>query len=236
MEKSLPIIALDFNSGEDALQFMDQFQGESLNVKVGMALFYSAGPSFIQQLLNRGHHIFLDLKLHDIPNTVENAITVLATLGVHMINIHASGGKEMMLAAKRGLLRGTKNGKRPLLIAVTQLTSTKQEQLKTEQLSDVTIEESVLHYASLAKECGLDGVVCSPHESFKIKTVLGNDFLTVTPGIRLDISNNNDDQHRIMTPLDAKNNACDYIVVGRPITKSDNPKDTYSQILNDWRN
>lgn len=236
MDKHLPIIALDFNDEKEVLSFLDTLNISGLNLKIGMELFYASGTQLLHKLAENNHHIFLDLKLHDIPNTVEKAMTVLAKLGIDMINVHASGGKEMMQAAKRGLEKGSKNGKRPLLIAVTQLTSTSQEQLKYEQLTPATMAESVLNYAKLAKESGLDGIVCSPHEAHDIKQVLGEDFLTITPGIRLDIQNNADDQKRIMTPKEARNHNSDYIVVGRPITQADNPKETYHHILQDWSN
>lgn len=235
MDKNLPIIALDFNDETEVLSFLNKLNTSGLNLKIGMELFYSSGHHLLHKLIADNHHIFLDLKLHDIPNTVERAMTVLAKLGIDMINVHASGGKEMMQAAKRGLENGCENGKKPLLIAVTQLTSTTQAQLKHEQLTSATMSESVLNYAKLAKESGLDGIVCSPHEANDIKQILGDDFLTITPGIRLDTDQNADDQKRIMTPKDAKHHNSDYIVVGRPITQSENPKEIYQQILKDWR-
>lgn len=235
MNKNLPIIALDFNNSKEALNFLDTLNLNGLNLKVGMELFFSSGNDFIKKLTQNHHKIFLDLKLHDIPNTVERAMSVLATTGVSMVNVHASGGKEMMLAAKRGLEKGAISNKKPLLIAVTQLTSTSDAQLKTEQLVNVSMQESVLHYATLAKSCELDGVVCSPHEVPLIKSTLGPDFLTVTPGIRLNIAENNDDQVRIMTVKQAKAKQSDFIVVGRPITQSKKPQEIYEKILSDWR-
>jgi len=184
MNKSL-IIALDFPNAEQTLSFLEGFGDEKLFVKVGMELFYQEGPSIIRKIKSLGHCIFLDLKLHDIPNTVKQAMKGLAALEIDLINVHAAGGKEMMMLAMEGLTEGTPFGKkRPQLIAVTQLTSTSEQQMQTEQLIESTLDESVLHYATLAKEAGLDGVVCSTHEVQSIHELLGNDFITVTPGIR----------------------------------------------------
>lgn len=224
------IIALDFPSKVEVFQFLDQFQGEKLFVKVGMELFYREGPSIIKEIQELGHQIFLDLKLHDIPNTVESAMRNLGQLGVDMVNVHAAGGKEMMKAAKRGLLEGSKeNGKTPLCIAVTQLTSTSDDVLHNELLISKTMEETVVAYATMAKESGLDGVVCSTLEVPSLHNACGADFLAVTPGIRLE-SNKKDDQVRVATPEIAKKNGCQFIVVGRSITGATNPVETYHTI------
>ena len=195
------IIALDFKDMETSLKFLDQFN-ESLYVKVGMELFYGSGLEIIKEIKKRGHKIFLDLKLHDIPNTVKKAMTNLAKLGVDLINLHAAGGSIMMKAAMEGLIEGS-NGNRPLLIAVTQLTSTSKEMMNNEQLIPGEVIDSVVNYAKVAKEAGLDGIVCSPLEVKLVKEVCGKEFLTVTPGIRL-ASNNKDDQVRITTPSMAR--------------------------------
>ena len=179
-----PIIALDFPNQEEVFAFLDQFQGQQLNVKVGMELFYAGGTAFLKELQAKGHDIFLDLKLHDIPNTVERAMAILASTGVAMVNVHAAGGKEMMQAALRGLEAGSP-GKRPMLISVTQLTSTSTEQMNEEQGIPGEVLDSVLRYAKLTKAAGLDGVVCSPLEAAAIKEACGEDFQTITPGIRL---------------------------------------------------
>jgi orotidine-5'-phosphate decarboxylase len=227
-----PIIALDFSNQEDLFNFLQQFEGQQLNVKVGMELFYAGGKPFLERIQAQGHDIFLDLKLHDIPNTVERAMAILASTGVAMVNVHAAGGKEMMAAALRGLEAGS-NGKRPLLISVTQLTSTSTDQMNQEQGIPGEVLDSVLRYAELTKAAGLDGVVCSPLEAAAIKAACGPDFLTVTPGIRLD-SSVADDQKRIMTPAKASRSGSDYIVVGRPITQADDAVATYHQIVSDW--
>ena len=212
-----PIIALDFPSKLDVEEFLSEFT-EPLFLKVGMELFYQEGPQLIRTLNHYGHDIFLDLKLHDIPNTVESAMRRIAELGVDMVNVHAAGGLAMMEAAKRGLAgSGTK------LIAVTQLTSTSEEQMQQEQLVSVGLEESVLHYAKLAKQAGLDGVVCSVHEAKAIGVACGEEFLRVTPGIRPAASESHD-QKRIATPQDAKIQGATHIVVGRAITRSENPQ------------
>ncbi|MFP3322157.1 orotidine-5'-phosphate decarboxylase [Planococcus sp. SIMBA_160] len=222
-----PIIALDFPSKLDVEEFLSEFT-EPLFLKVGMELFYQEGPQLIRTLNHYGHDIFLDLKLHDIPNTVESAMRRIAELGVDMVNVHAAGGLAMMEAAKRGLAgSGTK------LIAVTQLTSTSEEQMQQEQLVSVGLEESVLHYAKLAKQAGLDGVVCSVHEAKAIGVACGEEFLRVTPGIRPAASESHD-QKRIATPQDAKIQGATHIVVGRAITRSENPQKSYDYINGEW--
>ena len=225
------IIALDFKDMETSLKFLDQFN-ESLYVKVGMELCYGSGLEIIQEIKNRGHKIFWDLKLHDIPNTVKKAMTNLAKLGVDLINLHAAGGSIMMKAAMEGLIEGS-NGNRPLLIAVTQLTSTSKEMMNNEQLIPGEVIDSVVNYAKVAKEAGLDGIVCSPLEVKLVKEVCGKEFLTVTPGIRL-ASNNKDDQVRITTPSMAREIGSDFIVVGRPITQAENPVEAYKLISKEF--
>ncbi|MBD3106792.1 orotidine-5'-phosphate decarboxylase [Bacillus sp. AGMB 02131] len=233
MEKAL-IIALDFNSLEEVTAFLDQFQEEKLFVKVGMELFYSAGPSIITEIKKRGHQIFLDLKLHDIPNTVKQAMKVLAKLDVDLVNVHAAGGKWMMEAALAGLQEGTQEGKqRPAIIAVTQLTSTTEEDMQHDQRIPLTLEQSVLSYATLASEAGLDGVVCSTHEVEAIHGKLGNDFLTVTPGIRM-ADDDTHDQKRIATPEKARLLGTNSIVVGRSITKATSPVEAYRLVKKAW--
>lgn len=237
MKNDQPIIALDFDSKERALEFLELFNHESLNVKIGMELFYSAGPDFVKEVVDAGHKVFLDLKLYDIQNTVQHAMTQLAELGVSMINVHASGGIQMMKAAKEGLEAGVKSGQdRPMLIAVTQLTSRDSDTNMYEQQLAISQNESILHLAKLTKESGLDGVVCSPLEAERIKEVVGGDFQTVTPGIRLaNHAIQNDDQVRITTPIKAASMGSDYIVVGRPITKSSEPVEVYRQVLDEWK-
>lgn len=237
MKKDKPIIALDFASKEKAQVFLEQFAGEALNVKIGMELFYSSGPDFVKEIVAAGHDVFLDLKLYDIPNTVKHAMAQLAQLGVSMVNVHASGGVEMMEAAQAGLEAGTKQGQKvPMLIAVTQLTSREDKTNQHEQQLAVTQDESILHLAHLTKSSGLAGVVCSPLEAGKIKQALGANFQTVTPGIRLaDHTIEQDDQVRITTPKQAAERGSDYIVVGRPITKAEKPVVTYNFILREWR-
>ena len=225
------IIALDFKDMETSLKFLDQFN-ESLYVKVGMELFYGSGLEIIKEIKKRGHKIFLDLKLHDIPNTVKKAMTNLAKLGVDLINLHAAGGSIMMKAAMEGLIEGS-NGNRPLLIAVTQLTSTSKEMMNNEQLIPGEVIDSVVNYAKVAKEAGLDGIVCSPLEVKLVKEVCGKEFITVTPGIRL-ASNNKDDQVRITTPSMAREIGSDFIVVGRPITQAENPVEAYKLISKEF--
>lgn len=233
MQTDKPIIALDFPTAQEVEQFLDLFGSEQLNVKVGMELYYAQGRSFLSEIIAKGHQVFLDLKLHDIPNTVERCIKTLLPLGVSMVNVHALGGYEMMVAAKRAVDTAPVD-KKPLLIAVTQLTSTTPQQFQNEQNANFTLEESVVHLAKLAKQAGCDGVVCSPHEVPAIKQACGQSFLTVTPGIRQE-SKQVDDQARFMNVKQAKEVGCDYIVVGRPITQSEDPKQAYSNILNDWK-
>ena len=226
------IIALDFHSKEDTLEFLDLFpEGEKPFVKIGMELFYAEGPSIVREIKARGHKIFLDLKLHDIPVTVKRAMEVLSRLDVDMVNLHAAGASEMMKAALLGLTRP--DGTRPLLIAVTQLTSTDAFMLKKEILIDLPMEEAVMSYAKNAAANGLDGVVCSPLEAAAVKNACGANFLTVTPGIRF-AESAADDQKRIMTPERAKNAGCDYLVIGRPITQSLEPVDSYRRAVKDF--
>lgn len=229
-----PIIALDFATGKEAADFLTHFHKESLYVKVGMELFYEEGPDFISSLKHEGHQIFLDLKLHDIPNTVYRAMKVLARLNVDMVNVHAAGGSEMMSAALKGLVEGTEaSGQRPLLIAVTQLTSTSEKQMQQEQLINFTLNESVAHYAKLAYEAGLDGVVCSALEAAEIAQSTNQHFLRVTPGIRLE-GDAADDQKRIVTPAEARNRESSFIVVGRTVTRAQNPVKAYEQVKKEW--
>ena len=227
--KQLPIIALDFESADKVNAFLDQFD-EPLFVKVGMELFYQTGPKLIKSIKDRGHSIFLDLKLHDIPNTVSKAMEGLAKLDVDLVNVHATGGKAMMEAAIKGLRQHNKHTK---IIAVTQLTSTTETQLHEEQNIQTTIEEAVLNYAKLSQQAGLDGVVCSPLEAELITAQLGKDFMKVTPGIRPEGSAQND-QKRITTPEQAKQLGSTHIVVGRPITQSDDPVKSYQIIKESW--
>lgn len=222
-----PIIALDFPSIKEVKKFLVNFE-ESLFVKVGMELFFSEGPQIVRYLKEQDHQVFLDLKLHDIPNTVESAMRSLAKLDVDMVNVHAAGGIEMMRAAKRGLA-----GSKAKLIAVTQLTSTDEKQMQEEQLIERSLEESVLHYATLAKEAGLDGVVCSVQEARGIGEVCGEDFLRVTPGIRL--GNDSHDQKRIATPERAAQEGSTHIVVGRAVTQSAQPLESMKNINEQWR-
>lgn len=232
--RAKPIIALDFSEKNDAIQFLQHFEGESLYVKVGMELFYKEGPSLLAWLKEHGHDIFLDLKLHDIPNTVYSAMKVLAQFEVDMVNVHAAGGLEMMQAAVRGLNDGLiGKQKRPKMIAVTQLTSTSEKQMQQEQLIPYPLEESVLHYAKLAQQAGADGVVCSALEARGIKDKTAEQFLRVTPGIRL-IGDAADDQTRIVTPLQAAEIGSTHIVVGRSITKAKDPYSAYMQVKSDW--
>ncbi len=222
------IVACDFASAEQVYAFLDKFTGKKPFVKIGMELFYGAGPQIVREIKNRGHKIFLDLKLHDIPNTVKKAMAVLSNLDVDICNLHASGTVRMMEAALEGLTRP--DGTRPLLIAVTQLTSTDQESMENDLLIHEPIDKVVMHYAANAKKAGLDGVVCSPLEAGKVHEVCGNDFLTVTPGVRFadgDIG----DQKRVMTPAEAKKIGSDYIVVGRPITAAEDPVAAYERCV-----
>ena len=222
------IVACDFKSAEDTFAFLDKFTGRKPFVKIGMELFYAEGPSIVREIKKRGHKIFLDLKLHDIPNTVKKAMSVLRNLDVDITNLHAAGTKRMREAAIEGLTR--EDGTRPLLIAVTQLTSTDQEAMENDLLIKEPIDEVVMHYAKNAKDAGLDGVVCSPLEAEKVHTRCGKDFLTITPGVRFadgDIG----DQKRVMTPAEAKKIGSDYIVVGRPITAADDPVAAYERCI-----
>lgn len=231
MERDV-IIACDFSSAEATLAFLDKFQGgRKPFVKIGMELFYAAGPDIVRQIKARGHKIFLDLKLHDIPNTVRKAMAVLSSLDVDMVNVHAAGTVAMMKAALEGLTRP--DGTRPLLIAVTQLTSTSQETMQKELLIGAGINETIVKYAQNAKEAGLDGVVCSPLEAAMVKDACGKGFLTVTPGIRF-ADAAADDQVRITTPARAREIGSDFIVVGRPITASPDPIAAYNRCLNEF--
>ena len=225
------IIACDFASAEDTFAFLDRFGGRRPFVKIGMELFYAEGPDIVRELKARGHKVFLDLKLHDIPNTVKKAMNVLSRLDVDICNLHAGGTKAMMKAGLEGLVR--EDGTRPLLIAVTQLTSTNQEALENDLLIKRPIEEVVMEYAKNAKDAGLDGVVCSPLEAEAVHDVCGKSFLTVTPGIRF-ADAAADDQKRIMTPADAKKAGSDYIVVGRPVTAAKDPLAAYERCLLDF--
>ncbi|MCI9292837.1 MAG: orotidine-5'-phosphate decarboxylase [Erysipelotrichaceae bacterium] len=225
---SKTMVALDFSTRKEVYEFLLKFK-EPIYVKIGMELTYSFGFEIVREVKAMGHHIFLDLKLHDIPNTVKQAMKNLAKLDVDVVNLHAAGGSAMMKAAMEGLKEGAINGKRPLCIAVTQLTSTSQEAMNEELSIPGTVQDCVLHYAKLAKDSGLDGVVCSVHEAKAIHEVCGNDFLTVTPGIRLS-SDSVDDQKRVATPKFAYEQGCDYIVVGRSITKAKDSVETYHLI------
>ena len=232
--KTSPIIALDFDSAEKTLAFLKAIEGD-LNVKVGMELYYKEGPAIVAKLKEAGYGIFLDLKLHDIPNTVMSAMAVLAGMGVDLVNVHAAGGKRMMEAALEGLDKGTPAGsKRPSLIAVTQLTSTDERQVRGEQLIGVPLKESVLHYAKLAKEAGLEGVVCSVHEAGAISDTCGPSFFKVTPGIRM-ADGGQHDQKRIATPDEAKKAGSTHIVVGRAITGAADPRAAYERVNALWK-
>ncbi|MDR3128543.1 MAG: orotidine-5'-phosphate decarboxylase [Bifidobacteriaceae bacterium] len=234
MFEKRPIIALDLPNKEMVIRFIQKFDSrKKLFLKVGMELFYKTGPSIIDYLQNLGHDIFLDLKLHDIPNTVKKAINSLLSLNVAILDIHATGGFAMMKEAKQIIQDNANASNRPKLLAITQLTSTSQNDVQTIQLIDKTLEESVLNYAIWAKKAGLDGVVCSAQEVKKIKQILGLDFLCLTPGIR-PAGNKNDDQKRIMTPRQARQNGSDYIVIGRPITQSSDPEKKYLEIKHQW--
>jgi len=221
------IIALDLDTKEEVFALLDKI-GEPCFCKVGMQLYYSEGASLLKELKDKGHKVFLDLKLHDIPNTVSQAMQVLAKYDIDMVNVHAAGGVEMMRVAKEAF-----KGKDTIVIAVTQLTSTSQEVLEKELLIEKPMEEVVLQYAKNTKDAGMDGVVCSPLEAKLIHDKLGYDFKTICPGIRPS-AKQSDDQVRITTPSMAKDLTCDYIVVGRPITKADNPKEIYQQIKKDF--
>ena len=225
------IIACDFSNKEETLKFLDLFKEEKPYVKIGMELFYGAGPEIVKEIKNRGHKIFLDLKLCDIPNTVMKAMRVLSELDVDMCNLHASGTIPMMEAAIKGLTRA--DGTRPLLIAVTQLTSTSEEVMKRDLLIDEDLDKVVMHYANNAKIAGLDGVVCSPLEAGKVKEVCGKEFMTVTPGVRF-ADGEVGDQVRVTTPEKAKEIGSDYIVVGRPITQADDPVAAYRRCVSEF--
>lgn len=218
------IIACDFSSKEETLAFLDKFSGKKPYVKIGMELFYAEGPEIVREIKARGHQIFLDLKLHDIPNTVKKSMSVLSRLDVDMVNLHAAGTRAMMEAALEGVTRP--DGSRPLVIAVTQLTSTSQERMQEELLISAPIDETVMHYAANAEKAGLDGVVCSPMEAGKVHETCGKQFLTVTPGIRF-ADGDKGDQVRVTTPAQAKEIGSDYIVVGRPITAASDPVAAY---------
>ena len=227
------IVACDFSSAEATFDFLDKFSGVERKpfVKIGMELFYAEGPSIVREIKRRGHKIFLDLKLHDIPNTVKKSMAVLSGLDIDITNLHAAGTSAMMKAALEGLTRP--DGSRPLLIAVTQLTSTDQQAMENDLLIKEPIDEVVMHYAERAAESGLDGVVCSPLEAGKVHERCGKDFLTVTPGVRFadgDIG----DQKRVMTPAAAKVIGSDYIVVGRPITRADDPVAAYRRCVDEF--
>ena len=222
------IIACDFSSREETLSFLDKMGAARPYVKIGMELFYAAGPDMVRELKYRGHQVFLDLKLHDIPNTVKKAMAVLASLGADIVNVHAAGTKAMMAAALEGLTRP--DGSRPLLIAVTQLTSTDEETMQRELLIPETMPATVMHYARNARDAGLDGVVCSPLEAAKVHEVCGKGFLTVTPGVRF-ADGDKGDQKRVMTPAEAKRIGSDYIVVGRPITAAPDPAAAYGRCV-----
>ena len=225
------IIACDFSSREATLAFLDRFTGRKPFVKIGMELFYAEGPAIVRDIKARGHKIFLDLKLHDIPNTVKKAMRVLSDLDVDMVNVHASGTVAMMRAALEGLTRP--DGTRPLLIAVTQLTSTSEETMQQELLIGAGINETIVKYASNAREAGLDGVVCSPLEAGMVKKACGDGFLTITPGIRF-ADAAADDQVRITTPTRAREIGSDFIVVGRPITAAADPVAAYERCLKEF--
>ena len=227
------IIACDFDSKEKVFAFLDKFENEDRKpfVKIGMELYYAEGPEIVREIKRRGHKIFLDLKLHDIPNTVKKSMAVLSRLDVDMTNLHAAGTGRMMEAAIEGLTRA--DGTRPMLIAVTQLTSTDEETMKQDLLINEPIDKVVMHYAANAKKSGLDGVVCSPLEAGKVHDTCGKDFVTVTPGVRFadgDIG----DQKRVMTPAAAKEIGSDYIVVGRPITAAEDPVAAYRRCVNEF--
>ena len=225
------IIACDFDSAEKTFAFLDKFTGRKPFVKIGMELYYAEGPSIVKEIKKRGHKIFLDLKLHDIPTTVKKAMAVLSRLDVDMTNLHAAGTKRMMEAAIEGLTRP--DGTRPMLIAVTQLTSTDQETMEADLLIKEPIDKVVMHYAHNAMEAGLDGVVCSPLEAGKVHDTCGKSFVTVTPGVRF-ADGDVGDQKRVMTPAAAKEIGSDYIVVGRPITAAEDPVAAYERCISEF--
>lgn len=228
------IIACDFSSKEATYEFLDKFKDEKPFVKIGMELFYAAGPEIVKEIRKRGHKIFLDLKLHDIPNTVRKAMKVLSAMDVDIVNVHAAGTIEMMRAALEGLKEGRDDGKRPLIIAVTQLTSTSETALHDQLLIPETMNETIARYACNAKEAGLDGVVCSPLEATVVKEACGKEFIAVTPGIRFPDAAK-DDQSRITTPARAKEIGSDFIVVGRPITAADDPVAAYRRCVKEFK-
>ncbi len=225
------IVACDFAGKKEVFEFLDKFTDVKPFVKIGMELFYAEGPEIVREIKKRGHKIFLDLKLHDIPNTVKKSMSVLSRLDVDMTNLHASGTVAMMEAAIEGLTRP--DGTRPILIAVTQLTSTSEEKMKEDLLINEPIDKVVMHYASNAKAAGLDGVVCSPLEAEKVHNTCGKDFITVTPGVRF-ADGDKGDQVRVMTPADAKAIGSDYIVVGRPITAAEDPVAAYKRCVDEF--
>ena len=225
------IIACDFASAQDTFNFLDKFTEEKPFVKIGMELYYAEGPSIVKEIKKRGHKIFLDLKLHDIPNTVKKSMAVLSKLDVDMTNLHAAGTIDMMKAALEGLTR--EDGTRPILIAVTQLTSTSEERMKNELLINASINDTIVKYAQNAKEAGLDGVVCSPLEAGMVKDACSKDFVTVTPGVRF-ADGEVGDQVRVTTPAKAKEIGSDYIVVGRPITQADDPVVAYRRCVEEF--
>ena len=222
------IVACDFSSAKQVFEFLDKFTGRKPFVKIGMELYYAEGPAIVREIKARGHKIFLDLKLHDIPNTVKKAMAVLSELDVDIANLHAAGTTAMMKAAVEGLTRP--DGTRPLLIAVTQLTSTDQDALENDLMIHAPMDEVVMHYAETAKNAGLDGVVCSPLEAGKVHAACGKNFITVTPGVRF-ADGDKGDQKRVMTPADAKTIGSDYIVVGRPITAAADPVAAYERCV-----
>ena len=222
------IVACDFSSAEATFAFLDKFTGKKPFVKIGMELYYAEGPAIVKEIKARGHKIFLDLKLHDIPNTVKKAMAVLSNLDVDITNLHAAGTKNMMKAALEGLTRP--DGTRPLLIAVTQLTSTDQESMEKDLLIKEPIDEVVMHYAETAKNAGLDGIVCSPLEAGKVHNRCGENFLTITPGVRF-ADGDVGDQARVTTPAKAREIGSDYIVVGRPITQAEDPVAAYRRCV-----
>ena len=226
------IIACDFDSAEKTLAFLDLFKGRKPFVKIGMELFYAAGPEIVREVKRRGHSVFLDLKLHDIPNTVKKSMAVLSLLGADICNLHAAGTTTMMQAALEGLTRA--DGTRPLLIAVTQLTSTDESSMRRDLLIEKPMEEVVRHYALTAKNAGLDGVVCSPLEATAVHKECGKDFLTVTPGVRF-AEGEIGDQKRVMTPSEARKAGSDYIVMGRPITAAKNPVAAYQRAIEELK-
>ena len=228
MSKRDVIIACDFSSKEQTLNFLDKFTGRKPFVKIGMELFYAEGPEIVRTIKERGHRIFLDLKLHDIPNTVKKAMSVLRNLDVDMTNVHAAGTVDMMKAAIEGLTR--EDGTRPLLIAVTQLTSTSEERMQKELLIGASINDTIVKYAENAKAAGLDGVVCSPLEAAMVKEACGKEFMTVTPGVRF-ADGDVGDQVRVTTPERAREIGSDFIVVGRPITAADDPVAAYERCM-----